>query len=305
MAAEVLEVIHIPDGALPDAGGGDDDEISVVYATTFPPKRGATKSDAISVEDYRPKPKTHHADDDDLKILYFFPKSRKRVFTGECSRSKTGNNDAAHQFLCEICADEKPNREKFSILGCDHSYCSDCVRKYVASKLQNNVVSIGCPVSGCRGTLEPQHCRSILPDQVFDRWGEALCEAVILASEKFYCPFKDCSALLVDDSCGGNGVMAESECPNCNRLFCVQCKVPWHFGISCDDFRKLRADERGSEDIMLVNLAKNMRWMRCPKCRFYVEKSEGCLFMKCRCGHGFCYNCGAPLKEHYCRQCKH
>ncbi|CAA0842941.1 RING/U-box superfamily protein [Striga hermonthica] len=108
----------------------------------------------------------------------------------------------------------------------------------------------GCPVSGCRGFLKPQHCPSILPDRVFVRWGEALCEAVILASEKLYWPFKDCSALLVDDSCGGMG--------------------------------RLKADERGSEDIMLVNLAKNMRWIRWPKCRFYVEKSGVFLFMICR-----------------------
>ncbi|CAA0828638.1 RING/U-box superfamily protein [Striga hermonthica] len=238
----VVDLLKTPASYKKTGGGGGDDEISVVYATTFRPKQGATKSDAISVEDYCPKHKIHHADGDDLKILYFFPKSRKRVFTGECSRSKMGNNDAAHQFLCEICADEKPNRKKFSILG-------------------------------CQGTLVPQHCRSILPDRVFNRLGDALCEALILASEKFYCPFKDCSALWWTTRVGGMG--------------------------------KLKADERGSEDIMLVNLAKNMRWMRCPKCRFYVEKSKGCLFMQCRCEHGFCYNCGAPLIERYCRQCKH
>ncbi|KAK1354996.1 Non-specific serine/threonine protein kinase [Heracleum sosnowskyi] len=32
---------------------------------------------------------------------------------------------------------------------------------------------------------------------------------------------------------------------------------------------------------------------------------EGCLFMKCRRGYTFCYNCGAHLIDHYCRKCKH
>lgn len=35
---------------------------------------------------------------------------------------------------------------------------------------------------------------------------------------------------------------------------------------------------------MLMNLAKSKKWMRCPKCKFYVERSEGCLFMRCRFG---------------------
>ncbi|GJS10840.1 zinc finger, C6HC-type containing protein [Tanacetum coccineum] len=38
-------------------------------------------------------------------------------------------------------------------------------------------------------------------------------------------PFKDCSALLVDD--GGEAVTS-SECPHCNRLFCAQCKEKSH-----------------------------------------------------------------------------
>ncbi|KAL0426742.1 UNVERIFIED_CONTAM: hypothetical protein Slati_2849000 [Sesamum latifolium] len=173
-------------------------------------------------------------------------------------------------------------------------------------KLQENITAINCPVPGCNGFLEPQHCRSILPKQVFDRWGDALCEAVILASEKFYCPIKDCSALLIDDQSVENEVIMQSECPDCNRLFCVQCKVPWHSGMACSDFQKLKEDERSNEDIMLMNLAKSKKWIRCPKCKFYVEKSSGCLFMRCRCGHTFCYNCGAQLlNEHYCRNCKH
>ncbi|GFP82137.1 probable E3 ubiquitin-protein ligase rnf217 [Phtheirospermum japonicum] len=182
-------------------------------------------------------------------------------------------------FLCEICTDEKPKDEIFGVLGCRHSYCSECMEKYVASKLQDNVIAIGCPVSGCKGFLEPQHCISILPKQVFDRWGDALCETVILATQKFYCPFKDCSALLVDDK---NEVIAESECPDCNRLFCAQCKVPWHSGIDCAEFRKLNKDERSSEDIMLMNLAKGKRWVRCPSCRIYIEKTMGCAYMLCR-----------------------
>lgn len=85
--------------------------------------------------------------------------------------------------------------------------------------------------------------------------------------------------MLIDD---GKEVITQSACPNCWRMFCAQCKVPWHAGIDCFEFQKLNKDERGKEDIMLRKLAQKKRWKRCPKCRFYVEKSEGCPFMRCR-----------------------
>ncbi|KAL3622788.1 hypothetical protein CASFOL_033396 [Castilleja foliolosa] len=158
MAPKVLEIINIDDY---------DDEISIIYSTT--PFSSVKNSAAISVEDYHPlEHKRKFDDDDDVKFLYSFPKTQKKLFKGECSNSKS-----------EIRID--------------------------------NVIAINCPVSDCKGSLEPQHCSSILPKQVFDRWSDALCEAVILATEKFYCPFKDCSALLVDDKNGlSDEVIVES-----------------------------------------------------------------------------------------------
>ncbi|PRQ47103.1 putative transcription factor C2H2 family [Rosa chinensis] len=217
---------------------------------------------------------------------------------GEASNSKKDP-------VCEICVEDKSANELFGIQNCCHSYCTVCVVNYVVSKLQENITGISCPVPDCRGSLEPEHCQSILPSEVFDRWLCALCEALVLESEKFYCPFKDCSAMLIDD---GKEVVRESECPNCRRLFCAQCKVSWHAGFDCAEFQNLNKDERENEDILLRNLADKKKWRRCTNCQYYVEKSDGCSYMKCRCGYAFCYNCGvtAPLASHtaQCPSCK-
>jgi E3 ubiquitin-protein ligase RNF144 len=182
-------------------------------------------------------------------------------------------------FVCEICTDTKTMREAFYINRCSHAYCSHCVAMYISSKLEDNITNIMCPILGCSGSLDVEYCRSILPVGVFERWGNALCEISIDVSEKFYCPFPDCSALLIND---GIEIVRKIECPNCNRMFCVQCKAPWHEGIECREFEKLNADERNKEAYMLMNLAKNMAWKRCPKCKFYVAKSAGCNGMICR-----------------------
>ena len=35
---------------------------------------------------------------------------------------------------------------------------------------------------------------------------------------------------------------------------------------------------------------------QCRQCKFWVQKNEGCDHMTCRCGHEFCYICGADYQ---------
>nr|GMD32249.1 E3 ubiquitin-protein ligase RNF144A [Ipomoea batatas]GMD33690.1 E3 ubiquitin-protein ligase RNF144A [Ipomoea batatas]GMD37138.1 E3 ubiquitin-protein ligase RNF144A [Ipomoea batatas] len=206
--------------------------------------------------------------------------------------------------LCEICMDTKTQNQMFRSDSCTHSYCSDCIGRHIAAKIQENCVSSGgvkCPAVSCKGIIEPRHCGSInIRREVLDRWEIAVCESLILASQKFYCPYKDCSAMMVDD---GSEMITASECPNCRRLFCAQCKVAWHAEKDCREFQSLDIeDERGrEEDEMLMELAEKKQWRRCPRCSFYVERRDGCLHISCRCGKEFCYRCGATYSPlHVC-----
>lgn len=195
------------------------------------------------------------------------------------------------QHYCGICMDTKTASEMFqNINQCTHMFCTDCIREHVAAKIKENLTMVICPDPNCKGVIGPEVCQSInVPKEVLERWDAALCESVIMGSQKFYCPFKDCSAMLVDD---GGVEVTSSECPNCNRLFCAQCKVAWHSGVDCNEFKSLAKGDRNPEDLMLMDLAKNKKWMRCPSCRIFVEKIDGCQHISCRCGYHFCYGCG-------------
>ncbi|XP_010427025.1 PREDICTED: ATP-dependent RNA helicase DEAH12, chloroplastic-like isoform X2 [Camelina sativa] len=313
-------IVDLP-GDVIDDGDNSDCFIFSKPLTT----RGSTKRDAISVESYDRDRKLQRLlvcsphtpvksespiyidldqyddddDDDDVRILCFPPPNFTKFEKGQSSASKT-----TVTFECEICVESKSVIESFWISGCSHFYCSDCVSKYIAAKLQDNLLSIECPVSGCSGRLEPDQCRGILPREVFDRWGDALCEAVVMRSKRIYCPYKDCSALLFLDE--GEKNMKEAECPHCHRMVCVECGTTWHPEITCEEFQKMAENERGTDDLLLANMAKKKKWRRCPSCKFYIEKSQGCLYMKCRCGLAFCYNCGTPSRDHshYCYNCK-
>ncbi|TMW94373.1 hypothetical protein EJD97_010379 [Solanum chilense] len=198
--------------------------------------------------------------------------------------------------FCEICAERKEIDEMFTIESCSHVFCADCINKHVSIKIQDKIHVVTCPGEACRGILDFETCISIIPKDVRDSWDELLCESLILASQRFYCPYKDCSAMLVNDS---DEVVRESKCPVCWRLFCAQCYVPWHCGFQCEEFGRMNVEERDREDLMLKELAKAKQWTRCPYCRFFVEKTEGCLHMTCRCGSQFCYKCGITWRNNH------
>ncbi|CAH2053733.1 unnamed protein product [Thlaspi arvense] len=211
---------------------------------------------------------------------------------------------------CMICMDEKPSSEIFpGNTNCTHSYCTECTVRYVATKIEENVAMIKCPDVDCTVLIEPYTCRDLIPKDVSERWDKGLCESLILSSEKVYCPFEDCPAMMVvdDDDQGSDAKVTETECPSCHRLFCAQCKVTWHAGIGCEEFQRLgntkKKKSSDEEDDVLIQMAKYKQRMRCPSCKFYVEKVDGCMHIKCRCGYKFCYRCGLASNHffHVCR----
>lgn len=189
-------------------------------------------------------------------------------------------NHGTPLFLCQICCQSKPLKNSFNVEGCAHFYCTKCTLKYIVSKLQCNMLYIMCPEPECSGALNPQHCKPIVPNNVLVWWENALCEAAISEKDKFYCPFNDCSALmmLVAAREGEKVVCTDAKCHHCKRSICIQCKAPWHPDMSCENFQKMK----GNNDGMMLYLAKKRKWRRCPNCKYYVEKEKGCNVMDCR-----------------------
>ena len=104
--------------------------------------------------------------------------------------------------LCLICMDEKSPSDIFrGTTSCTHSYCTECTVRYVTTKVEENAARarIKCPDMNCTQLIEPYTCRDLIPKDLFVRWDKALCELLIMSSEKVYCPFEKCSA------CDGGG----------------------------------------------------------------------------------------------------
>ncbi|CAH9070805.1 unnamed protein product [Cuscuta europaea] len=206
---------------------------------------------------------------------------------------KSQNIGGSHSnFLCGICFDYKPLSDMFKNDKCDHAFCSACMAKYVTSQINQNIVKVTCPHPNCYFEQNPQSLHPILPRKVIEKWDTAICESTVSASHKTYCPFKDCSVLLVKDR---GEVVTRCECPSCHRLFCAQCRVPWHARVtSCEEFQRMKKRSYVDQDLdkKFFKLAKDENWRKCPYCNMFVQRDGGCEHIACRCGGDFCYYCG-------------
>jgi len=124
------------------------------------------------------------------------------------------------------------------------------------------------------------------------------------------CPTQGCDYLFFKES----EAQTYHYCPICNTEYCLKCEIVYHVEQSCEEVQaeKLRkaleakVDEINRselpEDRMLEEWAGNVGAKRCTRCKFWVQKNEGCNHMTCRCGYEFCYVCGGVYQKCPCVQ---
>ncbi|PWA79282.1 IBR domain, Zinc finger, RING/FYVE/PHD-type, E3 ubiquitin ligase RBR family [Artemisia annua] len=195
-------------------------------------------------------------------------------------------NNKIEKQTCRICLEMQDYWKMFKNPTCSHSFCNDCTSKHATTKVQEKVINITCPEPNCNSTLDFNTLRLIIPKDILIKWDDVLCESIIPESDKFYCPFPNCSTLLIKD----DKSIRKTNCPVCKRSLCALCRVPWHSNLTCNEFKKLDISKKADE--MAIAFAKKNKWKQCPNCNFFVEKAAGCSHITCRCKYHFCYNCG-------------
>ena len=78
----------------------------------------------------------------------------------------------------------------------------------------------------------------------------------------------------------------------------MKCKVEFHKGMTCKEFAISRVFDKNDE--AFIQFVRGAKYKQCPKCKFWVEKNEGCDHMTCRCSFQFCYICGGVYQKCAC-----
>ena len=184
----------------------------------------------------------------------------------------------------------------FMFPGCKHVYCINCFQNWIKSVVRSSSqrFPLVCCVEDCSCTLEPS-CKKV-KDALAGSKGllDSLLEKhLVVTGRAMFCPNRDCSKVIKLET----GAWGLQSCLACGFFICVTCRVASHAPMTCEQFQSLPLADRKPEDIALFRIAKEKNWVTCPKCSIVVEKKDGCNFVRCVCGEGFCYKCGIPYKS--------
>ncbi|KAG7035460.1 putative E3 ubiquitin-protein ligase ARI9, partial [Cucurbita argyrosperma subsp. argyrosperma] len=204
---------------------------------------------------------------------------------------------------CEICYVDNELDQMYTVNDCLHRYCFSCMKKHVEVKFLDGSEA-KCPHEGCKSTVGIENFEKLFPPKVIEIIHQRFKESSIPFSEKVYCPQPRCSALMsktevldyTKDILGNAEQSGARKCMKCHGLFCIKCKATWHNDMTCEEYRKSSHGTQ-TEDAKLNSLAKEKLWQPCLRCGHLVELAEGCFHIVCRCGHEFCYSCGAEWKN--------
>jgi hypothetical protein len=191
---------------------------------------------------------------------------------------------------CTICLEDTDATKIHVIEGCAHRFCFSCMMEHVKAKLVHGMPPT-CPQEGCTSKLTVEGSKIFLSARLLEIMVQHVREGLIPLSQKIYCPYPKCSALMslsevihpMQDSSSKYTVADVAmlrKCVKCRGSFCMSCKVPWHDGMTCCDYKK-KYPQALPEDARLHNLAKQQLWRQCVKCKHMIELAEGCYHMTC------------------------
>ncbi|KAF9441319.1 hypothetical protein P691DRAFT_813162 [Macrolepiota fuliginosa MF-IS2] len=197
----------------------------------------------------------------------------------------TASIDTSDDTLCPICYDTVSQPIEIS---CEHIYCSPCLRHYILSTLDNHNFPLKCmgDDATCNKPLSIPLIKKFLPPQRFEQLMEAAFTSYVDKNpETFkYCNTPDCSQVYRTTVSPH-----ELQCPSCFSEICTACNEESHAGVTCAEKRAHK--DPGEQERLLAVWATDNNAKQCPSCRAWVEKTEGCNHMSCKCGVHFCWIC--------------
>lgn len=219
--------------------------------------------------------------------------------------------EGSEPYSCQICFDEKPKAE-LAVLDCEahHYFCADCSRGHIKSQVEDGRSKVmKCPFPDCGHTIGIREVKRIFASDkaLIDKYSEFMLQALLTESDAVRCinPTGCEYAMIADE--GDKHI----RCHLCNYEFCRECKVDWHAGSTCAQYREWEENNANGD-------TKNAQWLKantrpCPSCKTPIEKNDGCNHMTCKnagckplpgcrssaATHQFCWVCMGPYGDNH------
>ncbi|KAJ7177447.1 hypothetical protein C8R43DRAFT_872512 [Mycena crocata] len=193
--------------------------------------------------------------------------------------------------LCPIC---RCNILSPVALPCGHECCKACMLEYLLASDAYHF-PLRCLEGDCPQLVPLDFADMLLsPTQYTSVIHSAVTSYLRQHTDVFrYCPSPNCHCIYRTEDKAG-----VVRCPSCLILICPACNVEAHPGFECrtsvgSDLDRLFDEWKAGRDVK-----------ECPRCKYLIERDQGCYHVLCTCGAHICWVCletfdqGATVYEH-------
>nr|XP_030700360.1 E3 ubiquitin-protein ligase RNF144A isoform X3 [Globicephala melas] len=196
---------------------------------------------------------------------------------------------------CKLCLGEYPVEKMTTIAQCQCIFCTLCLKQYVELLIKEGLeTAISCPDAACpkQGHLQENEIECMVAAEIMQKYKKLQFEREVLLDPcRTWCPASTCQAVCQLQEMGLQTPQLV-QCKACDTEFCSACKASWHPGQGCPETMPITflPGETSSSTFQLEEDDAPIK--RCPKCKVYIERDEGCAQMMCKnCKHAFCWYC--------------
>lgn len=201
---------------------------------------------------------------------------------------------------CPVCLEETPRTDMFT-LGCSHSYCLDCWRRYLHEITESSgpeIVNASCIDPKCIVKLNFLDFERLACTEDYNRYHYFFLKRFAESDPHIvYCPNPSCGNAVLYQGDGHPTDVVEC---HCGTRFCFSCGLEKHNPVTCEQLKMwldlLRDD---SESMSVIKSTSK----QCFHCGVPTERITGCNHMVCRkemggCGGEWCWMCRGDWKTH-------
>ncbi|XP_026933611.2 E3 ubiquitin-protein ligase RNF144A isoform X1 [Acinonyx jubatus] len=203
---------------------------------------------------------------------------------------------------CKLCLGEYPVEQMTTIAQCQCIFCTLCLKQYVELLIKEGLeTAISCPDAACpkQGHLQEDEIECMVAAEIMQRYKKLQFEREVLLDPcRTWCPTSTCQAVCQLQDMGLQTPQLV-RCKACDVEFCSACKASWHPGQGCPETMPITFLPGETSSAFKLE-EDDAPIKRCPKCKVYIERDEGCAQMMCKnCKHAFCWYCLESLDDDF------
>ncbi|CAD8060669.1 unnamed protein product [Paramecium primaurelia] len=243
-------------------------------------------------EDYDQKQKYQYEDPNEEATMALIKKLQE-----EDQKFAQKKQIEVEQVDCPICFSNLMEEDVIPLESCVHIFHINCLKELLLQCIKDKRNQITCPEQKCGKDIAINDISHIIGKEKKDEFLNYTLNKFVddHAADMSWCPTPDCQyAFVLGDEDDNN----QFECPLCKKSYCLNCRVTFHKGQTCKEYSI--TNTRDQNDEKFEKFVKGHKFKMCTKCKFWVEKNQGCNHMTCRCGYQFCYVCGGKYLQCEC-----